>query len=138
MEIATDTNSTMILLNRIYSQLQNTIFRHSHCHLLCIFASSAHPKLKFHYQIGKHACIFFAAHRTVFSQCIKMHKIICHHLSEHYTAPPFCSDFSPNNVNRALTFWLLLSDGCTSGAGLNFFRVFFSSFYLNSFSWTII
>ena len=39
METITDTKSTIILFNRANSQLQNTIFQHSHYHQLCIFAS---------------------------------------------------------------------------------------------------
>ena len=37
--------------------------------------------LKFLYQNGKQGHQFFAIHRTVFSQHIKMHKIICYNLS---------------------------------------------------------
>lgn len=30
---------------------------------------------------GKHGCVFFTLHRTVFRQNIKMYGIICHNLS---------------------------------------------------------
>ena len=39
METTTDTKSTIILLDRANSQLQNTIFQHSHHHEIYIFAS---------------------------------------------------------------------------------------------------
>ena len=52
-----------------------------------IFLSILKPILKFLYHNGKHGCVFFAVHRTVFSQYIKVHKLICHHLSWHCTAP---------------------------------------------------
>lgn len=34
--------------------------------------------LKFLHENTEHGCVFFAAHRTVFNQCIKMHTVICH------------------------------------------------------------
>ena len=40
---------------------------------------------KFFYQNKKYGCLFFAVHRTVFSQYLKMHKLICHNLSWHCT-----------------------------------------------------
>ena len=75
------------------------------------FGAILKPVLKFLYQNGKHGCIFFAVHRTVFSQCIKMHTIICHHLSQHCTAlPSLCPGFHRHHINSTLMVWLLLTD----------------------------
>ena len=38
---------------------------------------------KFFYQNGKHSCMFFAVQSPVFSQCIKMHTVMSHYLSQH-------------------------------------------------------
>ena len=49
METTTDTKRTITLFDRANCQLQNTIFQHSHHHLLCIFAEiikSLHATLK--------------------------------------------------------------------------------------------
>lgn len=54
--------------------------------------------LKFFYLNGKHGCIFFAVHMTVFSQCITIHTIICHNwvgTAQHCPHPGFspgCAD----------------------------------------------
>ena len=40
METTTDKKSTITLFDSINSQLQNTIFQHSHHHQLCIFDSN--------------------------------------------------------------------------------------------------
>jgi len=37
MEATTDAMTTLTLFDRANSQLQNTIFQHSHHHLLCVF-----------------------------------------------------------------------------------------------------
>jgi len=39
METTTDTKGTITLFDRTNSQLQNTLFQHSHHHQLCIFTS---------------------------------------------------------------------------------------------------
>lgn len=50
--------------------------------------------------------MFFAVHRSVFNQCTKIQKLICHNLSEHCTAcSPFPS-FSSDVVHSAV--WLVL------------------------------
>jgi len=62
--------------------------------------------------------IFFTVHTTVLSQCIKMHNVICHHLSQPCTVPSLCPGFSWGNVNSTLMLWLLLSSGCSPRAWL--------------------
>ena len=51
------------------------------------FFSILKPVLKFLYQNGRHGCVFFEAHRTVFSQCIQIHTHIFRNVSWHCTAP---------------------------------------------------
>ena len=71
-------------------------------------SNSKHSVILFFKCSGKHDCIFF----TVFSQCINMHTIICHHLSQHCAAlPSLCPGFSQRSANCALSLWLFLSDG---------------------------
>lgn len=53
------------------------------------------------------AACFFTIHRTVFSHCITMHKIICHTWSWHCTALSPCLGFSSVSINSTLTSWLL-------------------------------
>ena len=48
---------------------------------------------------------FFPVHRPAFTQCIKMHKLVCHNWSYHCMAPSPCPGSSP-------VVWLALSDGC--------------------------
>lgn len=60
---------------------------------------------------------YFSVHRSVFRQCIKMQKIICHNLSWHCTMPSGCPDFSSGSINSTLMVWLLLNNGCVPGAG---------------------
>ena len=47
-----------------------------------LFLALLKPILKLLYQKWKHSCIFFTLQSTAFSQSIKMHTIICHHLSQ--------------------------------------------------------
>jgi len=68
-------------------------------HKLMTFFVILKPILKLLYESGRHGCIFFAVHTTVFGQCTKMHKIICHNLSKHCTAPSSYFDFSPDNAD---------------------------------------
>jgi len=75
------------------------------------FSAILKPFLKFFHQNRKHSCIFFTVPKTVFSQSIRMHTIICHNLSWHCTVPSLCPDFSSDSVDSTLTVWLLLSDG---------------------------
>ena len=64
---------------------------------------------KFLYQNWNHSRVFFAVQSPVFRH-IKMHTIICHHLSQHCPAlPSFCSAFHWHSISSALTVWLLLS-----------------------------
>ena len=52
------------------------------------------PILKLLYQNGKHDYVLFVDQSTVLSQCIKMHTITCHHLSQHCIAlPSLCPPF---------------------------------------------
>lgn len=71
------------------------------------FFAILEPILKFLYQSWKHSYIFFSIHRTVFSQLIKMHELICHKLSWNCTVPSPCSGFSPDGI----------SDSCVPGVG---------------------
>lgn len=65
-----------------------------------MFSSVLKLILKFLYQNRKHSWVFlFAVHRTMFSQCIRMHPIICHHLSKHCTAPSPCPGFSSDSAD---------------------------------------
>jgi len=57
------------------------------------------------------AAYFFAVPRTVFSQHIKMHTIICHNLSKHCNAPSPCPDFGPVPTSH----WLF---GCCWAMGV--------------------
>ena len=57
-----------------------------HMHKLMIFSAILKPILKFLHQNRKQGCIFFVVQSPVASQCIKMHAIICHHLSQHCIA----------------------------------------------------
>lgn len=68
----------------------------------------AQPIFKVLYQTGKHGCIFSAVQKTVFSKCIKIHTIVCHHLIQHCPPPALLS------VNWALIarhwfgcFWVM-------------------------------
>lgn len=63
------------------------------------FSALLKSVLRFLYQNGKHSCVFFAAHRTVFSPCITMHTIICHHLGWHCPARSLCPGSSPDSGN---------------------------------------
>jgi len=56
----------------------------------CIYADWLWS-LKFLYQNWKHSCIFFTVHRAVFSQCIKMPKIVCHNFRQQCTTPSLAS-----------------------------------------------
>lgn len=79
------------------------------------FFSILKPILKFLHQNAKQGCIFFAVHRTLFSQCIKTHNIICHNLSWHCDMPSPCPDFSSDSINSTLMVvpvCLLMSNGC--------------------------
>ena len=58
--------------------------------------------LKFLYQ-NLQGYMFFFVHWSMFSQCIKMHKIICHNLTLHYTLPPHVL-FS----SVSITHWCLI------------------------------
>lgn len=51
----------------------------------------------------------FVAHRTAFTQYIKLHTIICHHLSQHCTAPHALVSAQRQYHSNVL---LLLSTGC--------------------------
>jgi len=66
------------------------------------------------WKIGSHIFISYlysAVQGTVFSQCMKMHTVMCHHLSQHCTALPSpCPAFSQHSVNSALTGQLLMSN----------------------------
>lgn len=72
------------------------------------FLAILKPILTFLYQNRKHSCLFFAANRTVFSQCIKMYKIICHHLGYHCTAS---SQFQHRHCWSHTISWLLSAMG---------------------------
>lgn len=75
------------------------------------------PIVKFFYQNRKQSCVLFAVQSTVFSHCIEMCTAICHRLSQYCTALSSpCPCFSQHSVNSALTFWVLLSNGCMPGA----------------------
>ena len=63
------------------------------------------PVFKFLCQKEKQGCLFFTAHRTVFSQCIKMQTIICYKLSWHCTVPSLCFGFSMDSANCAPVFY---------------------------------
>lgn len=78
---------------------------------LIIFSAILKPVLKFLSHNRMPSCIFSTVHRTVFSQCIIMHTIICLYLSQQCIAPSLCSGFILNDVNSMLMAWLLLSDG---------------------------
>jgi len=70
------------------------------------FFAILEPVLKFLYQNEKHDYgFFFPVHRPAFTQCIKMHKLVCHNLSYHCMAPSPRPGSSP-------VVWLALSDGC--------------------------
>lgn len=73
-----------------------------------IFSTILKPIIKFLHQNRKHSYIFFAVRRTVFSQCFKIHKLICHHLSWHHTV--LCALVSAHtewcsNVQLVLAGW---------------------------------
>lgn len=76
-----------------------------------IFLAVLNPVIKFLNQNRKCGCIFFSVHRTVFSQSIKMHKIIFHKLSQHSTVPSPC--LSPDSANHTPIFGLQWV--CTGG-----------------------
>lgn len=77
--------------------------------------------LKFLYENQEQGCISFTVYRTVFSQCIKMHKLNCAYLltylALHCTLP--LPAFSQDSVDSTLMFWLLMSDRCVPRAGLS-------------------
>jgi len=77
-----------------------------------IFLTILKPILKFLYQTGKDK--FFTIQSPVFSQCIKMHTIICHLWSKHCTALPWF----PHSVNCVQVVWVLLSYVCLPRASL--------------------
>lgn len=64
---------------------------------MMFFSETLKSILKFHYQNRRYIYVFFffSVHRTVFSQCIKVHKIICHNLSWHCNVPSLYPSFSP-------------------------------------------
>jgi len=65
------------------------------------------------------AVYFFAVHRTVFSQCIKIHERISYHLSWHCTVPFLCPGFSPDRVSGAPMFGWCWVMGWSLGAQLS-------------------
>ena len=72
---------------------------------MIFFSSILEVLLTFLYQKRKQGCLFFTVHRTVFSQGIKMHTTICHHLSQHSAAlPSLCPGFSPDSINNKPMF----------------------------------
>lgn len=68
-----------------------------------VFSAILKPILKFVYQ-NKAQLHIFAVHRPVFTQYIKIHKLLCITLSWHCTAPSLCSGFNPDRANTALVF----------------------------------
>ena len=74
--------------------------------------------LQFYFQVSLIKTESTAACSSLFwAPCIKMHTIICHHLSQYCTTvPSLCPAFSQHDVNIALTIWLLLSNQCMPGA----------------------
>ena len=80
------------------------------------FSAVLNSVLKSLYENGKHSCILFTVCRTMFRHCMKMHTLICLHLSQHCTALPSpCPCFSQHSVNSTPRVWLLLSDGHMMG-----------------------
>ena len=75
------------------------------------------PILKFLYQNANRGCIFFALHRAVFSQWIKMCNVTCHNLSWHCTVPSLCPVFSSDIVNSVLMFGCCWAVGALLGLG---------------------
>ena len=101
--------------DHIFVSTENGLSKHK----LKIFFAILKPILKFLYQNGKHGSVFFAVQGPLFSQRIKTHTAMRHHLSQHCTAlPSLCPAFSWHSVNSMLMAWLLLSDGNMSGATL--------------------
>lgn len=74
------------------------------------------PASEYLHHNGKHGCIFFTVHRSMFSQCTKMHNIICHLLSQHRTEPHVL--LSNQTVLLAQCCVVVVNDGCTVRAGL--------------------
>lgn len=73
-----------------------------------IFLSMLKPTLKFFSQTWKNSCIFFTVQSPVYIQCIKVHTIICNHLSWYWPALPSpCPGFCYHSLNSTLTVWLL-------------------------------
>lgn len=89
-------------MSRFFSELNNpiatqhTTFENSQVIHLCqlktesqiyikknidFFSEILKHTLKLLYQNRRYGCLFFAVHRTVFSQCIKMYVSICDNLS---------------------------------------------------------
>lgn len=76
---------------------------------MMIFWAILKSIVKFLYQNGKQSCIFFSVYRTIFSQCIKMHNIICHiELAQHCAS--LCPSFNPDRDDRRLVVCLFLSN----------------------------
>lgn len=76
------------------------------------FSAILKPVLKFLYQNKKYSCVFFTFHRAMFSRCITMHKLICHHLRQ-------CPvGFCPGRVNSTAMFcWCWGKSCCHDGVG---------------------
>ena len=74
---------------------------------------------KFLFQNRKYSKYFFTYQSPLFSQCSKMHTIICHHLSQHGIALlSACPGFSQHKVNSTPLPWVLMSNEHVPGATL--------------------
>lgn len=72
------------------------------------FFATLKAVLKFLDHNRKHSCLFFTVHRTVCSQCTRMHNPICHPFSQPCTAP--CAPVSAQTGLAVHHVWLLLSE----------------------------